>query len=522
MDGLTSWHADWRGTRVVVLGLGVTGFSVADTLVELEADVLVVASRATEERADLLAVIGARLVVQPDDDAMPVEVENFDPELLIVSPGYPPDHVILLWAQSRGVPVWGDVELAWRVRDKTGPPAEWLTVTGTNGKTTTVQLAAHLLAADGRRAAAVGNIGVPVLDAIRDPKGFDALVVELSSFQLHWIARTGPGSLVPLVSACLNVADDHLDWHGSREAYEIAKGTVYANTRVACIYNRADEVTRRLVEEADVQEGCRAVGFGLDAPGPSDFGIVGDIVLDRAFLDDRQRAAIELTTHGELEAAGLASPHMVANVLAASALARAAGVPAPTIREALATFRIDHHRTETVGFDADVLWVDDSKATNSHAADAALTSFDSVVWVVGGLLKGVDIAPLVARHAPRLRAAVVIGANHKPVVEAFERHAPHVPLFEVSATDTDGVMPEAVRLAGDAARAGDVVLLAPAAASMDQFTDYADRGNRFAAAVRAHLGGAPDGDTEPPGAPAPGTAPGQAVEPDAGSSADAG
>jgi UDP-N-acetylmuramoylalanine--D-glutamate ligase len=502
VDQLTSWHADWRGTRVVVLGLGVTGFSVADTLVELGAEVLVVASRASDERADLLHVIGARLELQPNDAVLPAAVEDFAPELVIVSPGYRPDHVVLEWARRRGTPVWGDIELAWRVRDKGGAPAEWLTVTGTNGKTTTVQLATHLLAAGGIRAAAVGNIGVPVLDAIRDPHGFDALVVELSSFQLHWIARTGPGALSPLASACLNVADDHLDWHGSRESYESTKGTVYWNTRLACVYNKADEVTRHLVEEAEVQEGCRAIGFGLDAPGPSEFGIVGDIVLDRAFLDDRHRSAIELTTHGELETAGLASPHLVANVLAACALVRAAGVSADAVREGLASFRVDHHRTEPVAFDAEVLWVDDSKATNSHAADAALASFDSVVWVVGGLLKGADIAPLVAKHAPRLRAAVVIGANHEPVVEAFERHAPQVPLFEVSSTDTEGVMPEAVRLAGDAARPGDVVLLAPAAASMDQFTDYADRGTRFAAAVRAHLGGAPDGNTEPPGAPA--------------------
>src|SRR5690606_25912278 len=150
----------------------------------------------------------------------------------------------------------------------------WILVTGTNGKTTTTQLAAHLLGASGRRAAAVGNIGIPVLDAVRYPAGFDVLVVELSSFQLHWMPRTGVGAVHPLASVCLNVADDHLDWHGSFDAYAETKGTVYANTRVACVYNLADETTMRLVEDADVEEGCRAIGFGLGSPGPSDVGIV--------------------------------------------------------------------------------------------------------------------------------------------------------------------------------------------------------------------------------------------------------
>lgn len=496
LDSLTSWHAGWRGLRIAVFGLGVTGFAVADTLVELGCEVLVVAAGADPQRADLLDVIGARLAVQDDPDAVPPELVDHAPELVIVSPGYRLDHSLVTWAQGRGIPLWGDVELAWRLRDKSGVTAEWIAVTGTNGKTTTVQLTAHLLAAAGHRVAAVGNIGVPVLDAIRDPEGFAALMVELSSFQLHWLRRSGPGSLEPLASVCLNVADDHLDWHGSREAYAEAKATVYANTKVACVYNRDDEATMHMVEDAEVHEGCRAIGFGLGTPGQSDFGMVGDLVLDRAFLPDRNKAAIELTTHGELAEVGLAAPHMVANVLAAVALARAFGVPAETVRAALATFRVDHHRTEPVGFFDDVLWVDDSKATNSHAADAALAAFESVVWIVGGLLKGTDIAPLVATHAGRLKAAVVIGVNRQPVIEAFARHAPAVPVFEVTAPETEDVMPEAVRLAVSAAGGGDVVLLAPAAASMDQFTDYADRGNRFAAAVR-ELQGAADDDNAP-------------------------
>jgi UDP-N-acetylmuramoylalanine--D-glutamate ligase len=300
---------------------------------------------------------------------------------------------------------------------------------------------------------------------------------------------------------CLNIADDHLDWHGSREAYVAAKGVVYANTRVACVYNRADKATRTLVEAADVVEGCRAIGFGLDAPGPSDFGVVGDIVLDRAFVADRQRAALELTTHGELTAAGLAAPHMVENVLASAALARAAGAEADIIRAALATFTIDHHRTEPVLERDGIVWVDDSKATNPHAADAALGSLTSVVWIVGGLLKGTDLGWVIESRLSRLKAAVIIGRDRSDLRAAFARHAPGLPVFEVEASETSDVMPEAVRLAAAVAASGDVVLLAPAAASMDQFTDYADRGERFSSAVKTLLGGGEHDDNASAGDP---------------------
>ena len=320
LDTLTSWNADWRGLRVAVLGVGVTGFAVADTLTELGAEVLVVAPAVDDDRARILEVIGARLLRHPLD-AVPDDLVAFAPELIVVSPGFHPDHPVLEWARTAGVAVWGDIELAWRVRDKVNA-AEWILVTGTNGKTTTVQLAATFLAANGLRAAPCGNIGVPVLDAVRDPGGFDVLVVELSSYQLHHLPKRGPGALHPWASVCLNIADDHLDWHGSPEAYRAAKATVYENTKVACVYNRADEATMHMVEEAEVEEGARAIGFGLDVPGPSDFGVVEGILCDRAFLEERRTAALEITTVAELEPRGLGAPHVVANILAASALAR--------------------------------------------------------------------------------------------------------------------------------------------------------------------------------------------------------
>ncbi len=495
LDGLTSWNADWTGLKVAVLGLGVTGFAVADTLTELGADVLVIAPEVDDDRARILDVIGARLLRHPLDD-VPGELVDFAPEVLVVSPGFHPDHPVLEWAGSAGVAVWGDIELAWRVRDKVNA-AEWILVTGTNGKTTTVQMAATFLAANGLRAAPCGNIGVPVLDAVRDPSGFDVLVVELSSYQLHHLPKAGPGALHPWSSVVLNVADDHLDWHGSFDAYRAAKSTVYENTRIACVYNRADEATRRMVEDAEVEEGARAIGFGLDVPGPSDFGVVDGILCDRAFLDDRRTAALEITTLDELEPRGLTAPHVVANILAASALARSFGVPVGVIHDALGEFRLDAHRIETVALAGGVRWIDDSKATNPHAAQASLAAFGKVVWIVGGLLKGVDVDSLVAAHATRLRAAIVIGVDRAALVAAFGRHAPELPVFEVVAADTDQVMPDAVALAAAVAEDGDTVLLAPAAASMDQFADYGDRGRRFHEAVRSMLGGEADGDSAP-------------------------
>jgi UDP-N-acetylmuramoylalanine--D-glutamate ligase len=465
LDALRSWRADWRGLRVAVLGLSVTGFSAADTLAELGADVLVVTEHAADEYARLLPVIGARLWEGALDE-VPAELVDFAPEVIIASPGFAPHHPVVAWTQASGIALWGDIELAWRVRDKVlrpdGTPAE---------------------------SAPVGNIGVPVLDAIRDPAGFDALVVELSSHQLWYLSlAVGPGMLSPHASVCLNLADDHLEWHGSFRAYRDAKAVVYRNTRVACVYNKADLATREMVEEAEVIEGCRAIGFDLGVPGPSDLGLVDGILVDRAFLDDRRTSALELTTVPDLAARGLAAPHVVANILAAAALARSLDVPPAAIAEALTRFRLDPHRIEVVGVVEGVTWVDDSKATNPHAAASSLAAFPGAIWVVGGLLKGVDITELVAARGAQVKAAIVIGVERAEIAGAFARHAPAIPLFEVDHAQTEDVMAQVVELAAGIARDGDVVLLAPAAASFDQFASYADRGTRFARAVQNRYG----------------------------------
>ncbi len=488
LAALTSWHADWRGLRVAVLGLSMTGFSVADTLAELGAEVLVLSAQAEEEYARLVPVIGARLTIDPLT-TVPPALSDFAPEVIVASPGFAPDHPVIVWARESGIALWGDVELAWRVRDKVvradGQPADWVLVTGTNGKTTTVQLTATLLAEGGLRAAPCGNIGVPVLDAVRDPAGFDVLVVELSSHQLWYLGLSAPeGELVPFAAVCLNLADDHLVWHGSFEAYRCAKALVYRNTRVACVYSIADEATRRMVEDADVVEGARAIGFGLGVPGPSDLGVVEGILVDRAFLDDRARSALELTTVDDLAARGLAAPHIVQNILAASALARSLGVAPEAIHQALEGFRLDAHRIEVVGRHAGITWVNDSKATNPHAAASSLRAYPGAIWVVGGDLKGLDLSELIAGPGATAQAVLVIGVERTGIVGAFRRHAPAVPVYEVEPEDTGEVMARVVEIAAGLAHAGDTVLLAPAAASFDQFRSYGDRGHRFAEAVR--------------------------------------
>lgn len=331
VEALSSWHSDWSGLRVAVLGLGVTGFSAADTLIELGADVMVFSTSHDERRGELLEIIGGRLVERDLSSDETDDLQGFDPELVIVSPGFAPDHPLVRWAGDAGIPLWGDVELAWRLRDKVGAPADWIVVTGAHDRSMAAQLVEGMMLSGGLRVLSCGSAAVPVLDAIRDPLGWDVLVLELSSFQLHYV-----DSISPWASACLGVEGIHPEWHGSVADYITASAKAYENTQVACIYDRADPVALAMVEQADVVEGCRAVSFGLDIPGPSDFGIVEGILCDRAFIDDRLVAALELTTLAELADAGVRTPETVAIVLAAAALARSYGIPAAAVREALA------------------------------------------------------------------------------------------------------------------------------------------------------------------------------------------
>ncbi len=482
--GLTHGGADWAGLRVTVVGLGLSGFAAADALLERGARVTIVSPDATGiigERATILEILGARILLgDPDGVGASALSAVAGAELVIVSPGVRPTDPLMLAAAAAGIPVWGEVELAWRMRPVEGA-APWLTITGTNGKTTTVKMLASILSAAGLRAVAAGNVGTPIVEAVLHPQPFDVIAVELSSFQLHW-----SHTIAPVASACLNVAPDHIDWHGSYAEYLAAKGKVYANTHLACIYNVDDPQTEQLVRDADVVEGCRAVGFTLGIPALSMLGVVDDILADRAFVEQRAHSAAELGSLADLRGAGTSlAPHYVANALAAAALARAYGVGPLAVRDGLRSFRPDAHRIAEVATVEGVLFVDDSKATNPHAAGAALAAYESVVWVAGGQLKGADVDSLVARYAERLRGVVLLGVDRHVIATSLARHAPDVPVVDVSETDT-GVMDLVVGHAARLAMPGDVVLLSPAAASLDMFTSYGQRGDAFAEAVRRH------------------------------------
>lgn len=467
-------NADWQGKHVTVAGLGVSGVPAARVLHGLGAVVTVVNDGDDERSRAQAAELEAQgiTVRLGDGDTLPASTE-----LVVTAPGWKPGKPLFAAAADAGVPVWGDVELAWRLRGRDGKePAPWLAVTGTNGKTTTVRMLASILEAAGLRTAAVGNIGVSLLDAVAGEQTYDVLAVELSSYQLHWAP-----SLRAHSAAVLNLAPDHLDWHGSMEAYAADKGRIYEGNRVACVYNAADRATEDLVREADVEEGCRAIGFTLATPGPSQLGVVDGILVDRAFVQNRQKQAQELA---EVADVNPPAPHNIANALAAAALARAFGVEPAAVRDGLRNFRPDPHRIEHVADVDRVAYVDDSKATNTHAAEASLAAYDSIVWIAGGLAKGATFDELVTGCAERLRGVVLMGADRALIREALARHAPEVPVVDLDRTDT-GAMSEAVREAARLARPGDTVLMAPACASMDMFVNYNKRGEAFADAVRA-------------------------------------
>jgi UDP-N-acetylmuramoylalanine--D-glutamate ligase len=482
LDHLNSWHSDWSELKAVVFGLGVSGFSVADTLNELGASVLVIADKADGKSLDILDALGIDSLIGKDSETVAKSFEEFGAQLVVTSPGIKPDNALLVQAGEADIEIWTDIDLAWRVRDKFGKPSQWICITGTNGKTTVTQLVEQMLLSAGIRAVACGNIGKPILDAVRDPAEFEVLAVELSSFQLHYTNH-----IEPLASTVLNLAEDHLDWHGSMQEYGRTKGKIYNNTKLCCLYNVGDKKTSELLAKAANTDEAQAVGFTVNTPAPNEIGWVEDILVDRAFVDDASDA-LELATLSDLNESIIVSPHLMSNIAAAASLARAAGVQPHEIARALQEFQLDHHRIQLVLRKDGIEWVDDSKATNPHAAAAALSSFDSVVWVVGGLLKGVDISDLVAKYSSKLKAAIVIGLDTEPVLEALAKHSPNTLVHEVKAEPSQ-VMTEAVRIAKGIATDGDAVLLAPAAASLDQFKDYAHRGQQFAEAVRKEVQG---------------------------------
>ena len=455
---MTGWPA---GAQVLVAGAGVTGRSVAAALSTMDAEVTV--TDASAERLSMLADLGVTLV--PGLETVPANTV-----LVVTSPGWRPDTPLLSDAARRGIDVIGDVELAWRLF---GGRSSWLAVTGTNGKTTTVGMLESILHAAGLDVAACGNIGRPVIDAAA--AGHQVLAVELSSFQLHW----SPSARFTAATV-LNVSADHLDWHGSIEEYATDKGAVYRGDPLA-VFNVQDGWSRRLSADC-----TQRVGFTVGMPERGQLGVLDGALVDRAFGGSAE--PVVLASVRDVCPGGA---HNVANALAAAALARTRGVPPLAVRDGLRNYRPADHRATPVGEIGGVRYVNDSKATNPHAAAASLRSHPRVVWIAGGLLKGASVDELVAGNADRLVGVVLIGTDREVIADALARHAPNVPVRRVGTGDDRGmtVMSLAVRATTELARPGDVVLLAPAAASMDQFDSYSHRGNAFAAAVRALAAG---------------------------------
>ena len=467
---------------VCVTGLGVAGRSAARFLARSGVPVVVVDARERpeeQEAAAELRALGAEVRLGP----AATESVPDGTELVVTSPGWRPDQPLLAAAAAAGVPVWGDVELAWRVRPTDAP---WLGVTGTNGKTTTVQMLESILQTAGLRAVACGNVGLPVLDAVLAEEPFDVLAVEVSSFQLHWVQ-----TVEFRCAAILNIAPDHIDWHGSLQAYAEDKARIWRGGWYA-VFNADDPLVAELAQQQeDTQD------FTLGPIGRHCLGVQDGLLLDRCYgLQGDEMQHLHEGTDG-VGGAVLASvddvrppaPHNVANALAAAGLARALGLPGVhrvplwAIAEGLRRFSPGGHRIAHVATVDGVDYVDDSKATNPHAAAASLRAFDRVVWIAGGLAKGATYDEVVSGAADRLRGAVLMGQDRALVAEALARHAPEVPVVAVDRTDT-GAMDDVVRAAAGLAEPGDTVLLAPASASMDMFRDYAARGDAFAGAVR--------------------------------------
>jgi len=462
-------NSEWQHWSVTVAGIGVAGFACADALVQLGARVTVVDGSDGErqrEKAEILDVIGATVLLG-HDGGVPDGTD-----LLVVSPGLPPSAPLIVEALDRGIPVWGELELAWRLRDP-DTAAAWLCVTGTNGKTTATLMLESMLRAAGYRTTSAGNIGHSLVDVVMHDE-LDVIAIEVGAPQLPFVH-----TMSPVAAACLNIAEDHIDHFGSMEAYVAAKARIFERVQEAVVYNVEDPVTERMAEEADVVEGCRAIGFTLGAPGLSMLGVVDDLLVDRAFVPDRAERAQELGTVHDVHPL---APHNVANALAAAALARAFGVPPTAVRDGLRAFTPAAHRIATVGTVAGVSYVDDSKATNAHAAQTSLSAYDPIVWIAGGMAKGQEFDDLVRSAAGRLRGVVLLGVDRAVIAGALARHAPDVPVIEVASPET-GAMAEVVQHAASMAQPGDTVLLAPGCASWDMFRDYTDRGRQFAEAV---------------------------------------
>ena len=452
---------NFAGRTILVAGGGVTGSSVARFLDTEGATVVIV-----DENPDLKTEF---TVLAPQS----VDVNEYS--AVVISPGWKESHPLVAACIAAGIEILNEIDIAWSVAKERSPNQKWLALTGTNGKTTTVEMAAAMLQRAGLKAVACGNVGDTVIDAVTHKDSFDYLIIELSSFQLHWMKSAHFVS-----SAILNIAEDHLDWHGGFDAYCDAKLSLLRHSDMAILNGDDSEIVKR----AHAWNG-RKVFYSLDTPSPGELGIVENLLIDRSFVRDPQEAQMIAQINDIVPTL----PHSVSNALAAAGLARCVGVSYLDIQGALIDFHPGRHRIETIASARGISWIDDSKATNPHAAAASILSHLSVIWIAGGLAKGADMNALVDRTKDRIKAVILIGADRDLIETAFLKYAPNTPRIKI---DTDYVkggvsnalMESVVTAAKGFAASGDTVLMAPACASMDQFISYADRGDRFAAAVK--------------------------------------
>lgn len=448
--------------KVLILGAGVTGLAVARSLVKRGALVSLADDVITE-------VAGFNVAMTNTYSAV-----NFD--ALVVSPGWKSDHFLIIEAEKSGVELWNEVDLAWKLRAELVPNQRWIALTGTNGKTTTVEMAAAMLRQGGVSAIACGNVGTTVIESVESPEKYEVLVLELSSFQLHWIQEA-----TFVAAAILNIAEDHLDWHGGFDEYAKAKMAILDRASTG-IFNGDDP---EVVSRSTHWKG-RKVFFSLDTPGPGEIGVVEELLVDRAFVSNPQEAAMIAEVVDVIPTV----PHNVANALAAAGLARAIGISHESIRLALQSFKLGRHRIEVIFSKNEINWINDSKATNPHAAAASLMSTLSAIWIAGGLAKGAEMGELIKRCKSRIKVAILIGSDREMIAAELRENAPEVEIVYVDAPSSyvkggadNALMEAVVDAAKSRAVVGDTVLLAPACASMDQFLSYADRGDRFTQAA---------------------------------------
>jgi UDP-N-acetylmuramoylalanine--D-glutamate ligase len=449
--------------RIVVAGAGITGQAVAKALVGRGA----IVSFADEKVFEVEGYV----VRRPDEIAK----DEFD--ALLVSPGWRESNPLVLLARNEGKEILNEIDFAWHIKQEKYPKQKWLALTGTNGKTTTVEMVAHIFQTAGLQAKACGNVGTTVIETITSNEKYDYLVLELSSFQLHWLQDAQFIS-----SAILNIADDHLDWHGSFDAYAAAKISILDKSTTAILNGDDGEIVGRTSHWLG-----RKIFYSLDTPAPGELGVVEELLVDRAFVPDPQEAGMI----AELTEVLPTVPHHISNALAASGLAATVGVSHDVIRAALKSFKPGRHRIEEIAVVDGVTWINDSKATNPHAAAASIMANFSVIWIAGGLAKGAAMEPLIERTWSRLKSAILIGEDRHLIAEALNKFAPQLPVHLIDPPasyqrggEDNSLMNLVVATALELSTEGDVVLLAPACASMDQFISYGDRGNRFAQSVK--------------------------------------